>query len=164
MKKLIIIALFFPNVLFAKVLFHCSTPTTVVSVSIQDSSLITRFTHPYGVEFTPFFKGAVSSFQIKDLIDAQQLHQTLGNVQEIQWPLDQCTINPPFLVSCRQGSVAYPPSDFPMRPLSIETSLNRVSTAQNQYEVFNIRLALLEGPNLRYLTSDYSLSLHCFGP
>jgi hypothetical protein len=161
MNKILMILCFMPQIVFANIFrLSCVTPTTTLHLWTEGEYLISKVRHPYGAEFTPFFKGSVSVFQIPELTLKALRQRELASFQEIQWPLESCRIQAPFKVSCRDGKVIHPVIDT-KRAVVLETSIVTTEMVSGVYQALSMSLGLNIRGDFHQLTSDFSLERHC---
>jgi len=161
MIKVLIFLFLLPQAVLASTFrLSCVTPTTTFHLWTEGEYLISQVRHPHGAQFTPFYKGSVSVFQIPELTLKAQRQRELANFHEIQWRLDSCRIQAPYKISCREGKVIHPAVDS-KRAVFLETSVITIDMIGGVYQGLSLSLGLnIEGDS-HQMTSDFSLERHC---
>jgi len=145
----------------SEVSLYCHVPTTVFHVTTSADGVVTStVTHPYGIQFTPLYKGTVVASQAVQLNEKASVIQTFGPSQSFTWPLDKCRILRPLVFSCSQGQPVEINGQT-VNPISLVTSLNTHELADYTYQTLNVNLTLRVGSRIYNLTSDYQASKNC---
>ncbi len=160
-KWLLVLSLLPQTLLANSFRLSCLTPTTTIQIWTEGDYLISQVRHPYGAQFTPFYKGSVSVFQIPELTKKADRQRKLTDLQEIQWNLENCNIQAPHKISCHSGKVIHP-SNGAMRAVSLETYIISTEMVSGLYRGLHFSLGLTDHGESHQVTSDFSLERHCY--
>lgn len=141
-----------------KIKLYCRVPTTVFSIdTLADQTVQSTVSHPYGIRFTPHFKGTVVAEQAVELAEKAQVLSGFGSSQSFIWPAESCRSKGPLVFTCSQGRPVMIAGQE-VHPISVVTTLSHHELADFSYDVLNVNLTFRIGAEIFNLTSDFQLS------
>lgn len=138
----------------------CRTPTTSIHLKESAEGLRAYLFHPYGAQFTPFFKGAVSPFLIPELTKAAERARTLPDSFTFEWSKSNCRIKDPTRLSCGQGVILVPDNDSYQRA-SVEIYELTTAMSSGTYLGLHISFSFFMEGERQQMLSDFDLKQHC---